>query len=108
MKQTEIISRIVEKIKEGYNPQKIILFGSYARGNPTEDSDIDLLIIKETNKRRDERFVDVKRIIYNPNIRVPVSPIVYTPKELKRRLDMGDDFVNEILKRGVVLYDRDS
>jgi len=90
------------------NPQKIILFGSYARGNPTEDSDIDLLIIKETNKRRDERFVDVKRIIYNPNIRVPVSPIVYTPKELKRRLDMGDDFVNEILKRGVVLYDRDS
>jgi len=108
MKQTEIISRIVEKIKEGYNPQKIILFGSYARGNPTEDSDIDLLIIKETNKRRDERFVDVKRIIYNPNIRVPVSPIVYTPKELKRRLDMGDDFVNEILKKGVVLYDRDS
>lgn len=74
MEQAEIISRIVEKIKEGYNPRKIILFGSYARGNPTEDSDIDLLIIKETNKRRDERFVDV----------------------------------NEILKKGVVLYDRDS
>lgn len=60
-----ILSEIVEKLKSEYKPLKIILFGSYAYGNPTEDSDIDLLILKDTNKRRVDRFVQVKRIIYN-------------------------------------------
>jgi len=58
-----IISEIVEKLKREYKPQRIILFGSYAYGNPTEDSDIDLLILKNTDKRRVDRFVQVKRII---------------------------------------------
>jgi predicted nucleotidyltransferase len=60
-----ILSEIVEKLKSEYKPLKIILFGSYAYGNPTEDSDIDLLILKDTTKRRVDRFVQVKRIIYN-------------------------------------------
>ena len=61
-----ILSEAVEKLKKEYKPQRIILFGSYAYGNPTENSDIDLLILKNTNKRRVDRFVQVKRIIYNP------------------------------------------
>ncbi len=50
--------------------------------------------------------MEVKRIIYNPNRRVPVSPLVYTPAELEERLRIGDDFIKEILQKGVVLYER--
>ena len=102
-----IIKEIVEILTEKYKPEKIILFGSYAYGNPTEDSDIDLLIIKETDKkRRVDRFVEVKRIIFNPKIRIPISPLVLTKEEIKERLEMGDDFIEEILTKGKVLYER--
>lgn len=103
-----ILSEIVEKLKSEYNPLKIILFGSYAYGNPTEDSDIDLLILKNTEKRRVDRFVGVKRIIYNPNRKIQVSPLIYTPDELEERLRIGDDFIKEIFQKGVVLYERAS
>ena len=52
-----------------------------------------------------DRFVEVKRLIYDPQLRIPVSPLVYTPQELEERLDMGDDFVEEIMSEGKVLYE---
>lgn len=104
----EEISAIIEKLRDNYEPLKIILFGSYIYGNPTEDSDIDILIIKDTDKRRVDRFVEVKRIIYDPNFKIPVSPLVYTPNELEERLKIGDDFVKEIINRGVVFYEKAS
>ncbi|MBI4649304.1 MAG: nucleotidyltransferase domain-containing protein [Bacteroidia bacterium] len=103
-----ILSEIIEKLKSEYKPLKIILFGSYAYGNPTEDSDIDLLILKNTNKRRVDRFVQVKRIIYNPNHKIPVSPLIYTPSELEERLKIGDDFIKEIIQKGKIFYDKTS
>ena len=103
-----ILSEIVERLKREYKPLRITLFGSYAYGNPTEDSDIDLLILKDTKNRSVDRFVQVKRIIYNPNCKIPVSPLVYTPEELKERLRIGDDFLKEIIQKGVVLYEKGS
>lgn len=103
-----ILSEIIEKLKRDYKPLRITLFGSYAYGNPTEDSDIDLLILKETKNRRVDRFVLVKRIIYNPNCKIPISPLVYTPEELEERLRIGDDFFKEIIQKGVVLYEKGS
>ena len=100
-----ILNEIVEILKKEYKPIKIILFGSYAYGNPMEDSDIDLLIIKETKERRADRFVAVKRIIYDPNRKIPVSPLVYEPKELEERVRIGDDFILEILDKGIVIYE---
>ncbi len=105
-KLKKLVSEVVERIKTGYHPEKIILYGSYAYGKPTEDSDLDLLIIKQTSKRRVDRFVEVKRLIYEPGRRIPVSPLVYTPDEIKKRLELGDDFIEEIMKRGEVLYAR--
>ena len=102
----EIISEVVEKIKKEYKPEKIILFGSYAYGTPTEDSDIDLFIVKETDKRRIDRFVEVSPLVENPDYHIPVSPLVYTPKEVINRLALGDDFVKEVLSKGEVLYAR--
>jgi predicted nucleotidyltransferase len=102
----EIIKEIVDILIKQYHPSKIILFGSYAYGKPTEDSDIDLLIIKETDKkRRIDRFVEVQSLIYNKEARIPVSPLVLTKEELEERLNMGDDFIEEIITKGKVLYE---
>jgi len=101
-----ILNQIVEKLKINYNPIKIILFGSYAYGNASEDSDIDLFIVKSTTKRRVDRFLEVKRLIYNPNLKIPISPLVYTPLELENRIKIGDDFIEEILQKGVILYEK--
>lgn len=101
----EILKEVVERLKKDYDPLKIILYGSYAYGNPTADSDIDLLILKSTNKRRVDRFVEVKKVIYNPNRKISLSPLVYDPQELEERLKIGDTFIKEILDKGVVLYE---
>jgi predicted nucleotidyltransferase len=99
------ILKIVERIKKEYRPEKIVLFGSYAYGKPTRDSDIDLLIIKETDERPIDRRVRIRRIA---DIREPISfsPIVVTPKELAFRLSRGDPFFKEILDKGETLYAR--
>lgn len=98
-----LLGEIVEKIKTGSQPEKIILYGSYAYGTPDEGSDIDLLIVMETEATPFERRVAVRRIV---DLRVPVAfaPIVVTPKELADRLEMGDPFFEEIMQKGRVLY----
>lgn len=104
-----IIKKVVDTLVEEYKPDKIILFGSYAYGTYTEDSDIDILIIKKTDKkRRVDRFVEVKRLIYDPGNKIPVSPLVLTDAEIKERLKIGDDFIEEILTKGKVLYEKES
>lgn len=102
----KIISDIVERLKRDYQPEKIILFGSYAYGEPTEDSDIDLLIVKETNQRPIDRRVEVRKLVYDPKRTIAFSPLVYTPEEIEQRLSLGDDFINEILQKGEILYER--
>jgi len=63
------------------NPDKIILFGSYATGNPNENSDLDLFVIKETDFPRPQRTVQVRKMLYGSM--VPIDLIVYTPKEIE-------------------------
>jgi len=103
-KVRKIITEIVEGIIKGYKPKKVILFGSYAYGEPTEDSDIDLLIIKNTDKRPIDRWVEVKRLLRDKNRMLPVSPLVYTEKEIEERIAIRDFFVEEIFEKGEVLY----
>jgi predicted nucleotidyltransferase len=98
------IQDIVQRIVAGYAPEKIILFGSYADGTPDEDSDIDLLIVKNTDKRPIERWMEVKRLLRDRDRRAAVSPLVYTPSELERRLAIKDFFIQEVLEKGQVLY----
>lgn len=100
----KIITEILDRILKGYKPKKVILFGSYAYGEPTEDSDIDLLIIKNTNKRPIDRWVEVKRLLRDITRTVPVAPLVYTEKEIKQRIAIKDFFIEEILEKGDVLY----
>lgn len=104
----DIIQHIVEKIRDNYRPEKIILFGSYAYGKPTEDSDIDIVIIKKEagNTPSIDRSVEIRKILAEENRFLPITPIVYTPEEIENRLFIGDDFVAEVLERGRVLYAR--
>ena len=81
-KVQDLILKIVEKLKKEYQPEKIILFGSYAYGKSDRDSDVDLLIIKDTPERPIDRRVAVSRIVSNPKRLTPVEVIVLTPEEI--------------------------
>ena len=98
------IADIVTKIVSGYNPDKIILFGSYATGKPTEDSDLDLMVIKATDLPRPQRTVQVRKMLYGAMI--PIDLIVYTPQEIAESKDNIFSFVSEVLNTGKTLYER--
>lgn len=95
------INEIVKQIKVRYKPQKIVLYGSMARGTANAHSDIDLLIIKKTKRRFIDRISDV---LLACDYDVPLEPLVYTPEEIDERISLGDFFINDILKNGKVLY----
>ncbi len=98
------IQEIVDRLVAHYAPQRVILFGSYASGTPDADSDLDLLIIKETDKRPLDRWMEIKRLLRDRHRPVAVSPLVYTPQEIERRLAINDFFIQEILDKGQVLH----
>jgi predicted nucleotidyltransferase len=100
----EKISNIVNKIATGYNPEKIILFGSYAIGNPDENSDLDLLIIKDSDLPRPQRTVEIRKMLYGSM--VPIDLLVYTNKEIEESKNKTYGFIHEILKTGKTLYEQ--
>ncbi|MFH1259383.1 MAG: nucleotidyltransferase domain-containing protein [Elusimicrobiota bacterium] len=102
----EIIKKIVKKIQKQYQPEKIILFGSHAWGNPTRDSDVDMLIIKETGESSTERWLKIRNIVYEENLEIPLDLLVYTPEELKNSIEKGNSFIKQIITKGRVLYGR--
>lgn len=98
------VQEIVKRVVAEYAPQKIILFGSHAYGQPDEDSDIDLLIIKETPERWLQRMDAVRRAATGAHRRIPFEPLVLTPGEVEQRLKAGDQFIAEIIRKGEILY----
>jgi predicted nucleotidyltransferase len=96
----QAIKRIVRELR----PQKIILFGSYAYGTPTADSDVDLLVVMDTDATPKERAWAVSRLLIPRPF--PVDILVKTPKELETALANGDFFLREVLTWGKVLYER--
>lgn len=100
----ETLPKAIQKIVNELDPEKIVLFGSYARGNPTPDSDVDLLVILDTDKPRKERVVEVSLLLY-PRL-FPVDILVKTPQEIEDELEKGNFFIQEILEKGKVLYER--
>ncbi len=103
-KARKIILAVVEKLKVAYRPEKILLFGSFAYGTPNRDSDIDLLIIKNTKRRPIDRRIMARSLISDLRGGFPFSFLVVTPQELDGRLERGDQFLQEIISRGEVLY----
>lgn len=95
------IRRYARRIAERFHPQKIILFGSYAYGQPHEDSDVDLLVIMPARNQLDQAF-QIRRQLPAP---FAMDLIVRTPKNLQWRLDEGESFHTEITSKGKVLYE---
>ena len=91
----KVVQRILDKLVVEYAPEKVVLFGSYAYGDPGPDSDIDLLIIKDTSERFIDRCTAVRRIVSDPNRYIPLDTIVLTPDEVSNRLSIGDHFIVE-------------
>ena len=98
------IDTITKQIVDVYQPEKIILFGSAARGDMRRDSDLDFLIIKKSTKKSLHRMQEVYKILRNISRECPIDILVYTPEELQRRLDLGDFFIQDIMYEGKVLH----
>ena len=103
MKNQKEIKKIVGRIVRKYKPEKIYLFGSFAWRKPTKDSDVDLLIVKKTRKKWIARQIEIGRIIDGE---IATDTLVRTPLEIKRRLDLGDFFYRNILRKGKMLYEK--
>ena len=96
------IKSITSQIIKKYKPDKIILFGSAAKGEFNSDSDADFLIIKqETPHFGADRIRELSRIIGRD---IAVDFLIYRPDEFEKRLSMGDPFLKSIIKEGKVLY----
>jgi len=98
------IKKVCQIIAKKFKPEKIILFGSFAWGKPTFDSDVDLMIIKDTKKNKHLLQIYLSRILFGNG--VPTDTLIYTPKEIKKRLNLGDFFIEDIVKRGKVIYEK--
>jgi predicted nucleotidyltransferase len=104
MIETKKIDDIVKKIAIKFNPDKIILFGSYAAGNPNNDSDIDLLIIKDTDLPRHKRSFDIHKSLIGSMI--PMDILVYTTKEFEQEKKEKSSFLHSVIKTSKILYER--
>lgn len=99
------IDQVVKQIVEKFKPQKIILFGSYARGNPRPESDVDLLVVMDTPLKEVQQAIQISQEI---DYRFGLDLIVHTPEYLAKRVKMGDWFLRDVLQEGKVLYESSS
>jgi predicted nucleotidyltransferase len=90
-------------VAKQFRPQKIILFGSYAYGKPTPDSDVDLLVVMHRTRYRGERMAVRIRLAVRRDF--PMDLLVRTPADVAKRLRWRDPFISEIMEKGQVLYE---
>ncbi len=99
------IDEIAKRIVELFNPEKIILFGSFVYGKTSRYSDIDILVIMNTKKRTIRQAAEISGSIDH---KFPIDIIVKRPEEIEWRIFEGDCFYKEILEKGKVLYEKDN
>lgn len=97
-----VIRRFASQVAERFQPEKIILFGSYAYGTPHADSDVDVLVVMPTRNQHAQAV----RIRWEFPVPFPMDLIVRTPKNLGWRLAEGESFHTEIVTKGIVLYEK--
>ena len=103
MVDERIIEDVKEKIRRKFHPEKIILFGSLAKGKPHEYSDLDLFIVMRSDLRRDNRSLAISKLFSDRLF--PMDILVYTPEELEDSMRRGNPFIKEILTEGKVIYE---
>jgi predicted nucleotidyltransferase len=103
-REEELLQTITNRIANELHPQKIILFGSWARGERGPHSDIDLLIVQESTLPRPQRYAEVRRLFWGMGI--PMDILVYTPEEFARYQSVPGSFTHTVAHEGRVLYAR--
>jgi uncharacterized protein len=96
------IRDFVDQVVERFRPSQVILFGSYANGNPTPDSDVDLMVVMP--HRAPSAQVATRIRLACPRA-FPMDLIVRSPAELRRRLALGDAFLSEVTSKGIILHE---
>ena len=94
---------IARRLKRDYGAERVILFGSVARGEAGPYSDVDLLIVAPSTEASRQRRATVRDLVRDLSDGLFLSPLVLTPEELARRLEIGDLFYKQILLTGVEL-----
>jgi predicted nucleotidyltransferase len=100
------IHRMSDIIRIQFHPDKIILFGSYARGDATEDSDVDLLVVMETKERMNRRALSIRKALWG--FSVPKDILVRTPREFQERSNQSWNILYFVAHEGKVLYEREA
>jgi len=100
----ETLTEVVRRIVAAVDPERVILFGSYAYGHPRPDSDLDLLVIMSSDKPRWQRALP----IYNAlrGLLIPKDVIVYTPEEVEEWAEVPQAFITSMVHKGRVLYEK--
>lgn len=98
------INEIVNRIAVNYHPEKIILFGSYAKGTNNEESDLDFILIKNTSAPKHKRGIEVRRLFYG--LPIPIDFKIYTASEFNNELANQYSFLSSAIKDSKVLYER--
>jgi predicted nucleotidyltransferase len=113
MENGNILNDLVNSLKAS-DPYKIILFGSYANGSETENSDIDLMVVLDSNDvsktyaERQSKKLQVRRLVRSINYKMPLDILVYSKEELRKIKEAGNYFIDEIEKTGKVIYEKGS
>jgi predicted nucleotidyltransferase len=108
----QIIYRIVNRLKE-INPDKVILFGSYAWGDPHGESDLDIIVVTNDDimpknyKEKMEIYLKVSTLLSELKKQTPIDLVVHTRLMYNKFLKLGSAFSKEILKKRKILYERD-
>jgi len=100
----KIIDDIIQRIVKRFNPEKIILFGSYVHGSAGPDSDVDLLVVMQLKGSRRSTATEMDLALVG--VEVPVNLIVVTPEEVEKNRDKIGTIIRPAVLEGEVLYER--
>jgi predicted nucleotidyltransferase len=109
---TEVEAYLIEALRD-YEPDRIVVFGSHARGGAGPDSDVDVLVVKNDPRRPVERIRDVQAMLYRRDRRerwraMPAFDVlVWTPDEIRERVALGDPFFRSVVSTGRTILERE-
>ena len=99
----KMITGYVQKLARAFRPERVVLFGSHARGTATSDSDVDLLVIMSHSGNSADQALAIRRQIPRS---FPLDLMVKTPAEVRQRLHRKDSFLKAVMQEGEVVYER--
>jgi predicted nucleotidyltransferase len=97
------IDRFIAELTRLFHPEKVILFGSYAKGNVKPDSDVDILVLMDYKGKASLKAFEIRKAVKR---HFPLDLIVRRPKDLSRRMKLGDPFFKDIMEYGRIVYER--